>query len=384
MTTKTTCQLLALGGAALLISSCGTSRWDIYAPGENMTSLTKITDGEDICENPFGGDNGKDLFFTVCDKHGISRNIYKKDDPNSASISQKTAGKNDNRHPTFCAATNQVAFSGRQEGAFSSDIYMVNATQSNALSQVTNTPDATEYFPCLSKDGKRVVYQRFSAYSNNLKDCEIWIRNLQSGENIMLSHGRMPSFSPDGRTIVHMRYTADGTSTCIWIMNDDGSNSIQLTDAKLGIAEMPRFSPDGKQIVFACHKREKKDYDLYVIDRNGNNLTQLTINKSYDGEPYWANDGNIYFTSDRGGRRNHYQIWRFKYGNSHYTPEPNPQPQPQPKPDPIYTTTHTVKQGETISQVASQYGVTVKDLVKWNNLSTMTLKPGQRLKVSAQ
>jgi len=55
------------------------------------------------------------------------------------------------------------------------------------------------------------------------------------------------------------------------------------------------------------------------------------------------------------------------------------QPQSQPNGTAFY---HTVKQGETITKIANQYNVTVKDLVRWNNLSTMTLRPGTKLKIS--
>ena len=395
MKTKYWQSLLSALLLALITVSCGPREWDMYAPGENMSSLTKITDMEDICEYPFGGNNGRNLFFTVRDKRGISRNIYKRDIPTSGSVIQKTAGKNDNTHPTYCAATDKLVFAGKQEGAISSDIYMMDASQGNALTQVTNTPDATEYFPCISNDGQTIVYQKFSAYSNNLKDCEIWIKNLQNGENIMLGLGRMPSFSPDGRDIAFMRFTADGTSTCLWTMRRDGTNQVQLTDAKLGIAEKPCFSPDGRYIVFSCTKKDKKDADLYIVDRDGNSLTQLTMNKSFDGEPYWANDGNIYFSSDRGGRNGHYQVWRFKYGNavpSYQTttrPAPAPSPSstysPAPAPQPSYSGVyHTVQNGETITEIARRYNITVRDVVKWNNLTTMTITPGMKLKVSAQ
>lgn len=380
---------------AFLTDGCSPKGWDMYAPGENLTSLTKITDMEDICEYPYGGDNGRNLFFSVRDKRGISRNIYKRDIPTSGSVIQKTAGKNDNRHSSFCAATDKLVFSGKQEGAYSSDIYMMDASQGNALTQVTNTPDATEYFPCISRDGKAVVYQKFSTYSNNLKDCEIWIKNLQTGENTMLCLGRMPSFSTDGTEITFIKYAADGTSTSIWTMKKDGTNQMQLTDAKMGLVENPRFSPDNRNIVFVCSKKGKKDADLYVVDRNGNNLTQLTVNKSYDGEPYWANDGNIYFSSDRGGRVGHYQIWRFRYGNASYSqpyvPQANPTPAPNPAPTPKQSTVntysgayHTVAEGETITDIARRYGITVRDVVKWNELKTMTITPGMKLKVSAQ
>lgn len=38
--------------------------------------------------------------------------------------------------------------------------------------------------------------------------------------------------------------------------------------------------------------------------------------------------------------------------------------------------THIVKAGETLSSIATQYGVTIKDIVKWNNLSTVDVVSG--------
>ena len=284
----------------------------VYSPGENLTALTKVHETEYKCEYPFGGDGGKNLFFVVRDNADFS-NIYRKDSPTSMSMSQLTGGKNNNVAPSYCAATNKVAFSGKPEGNSISDIYMVNATQGGALQQVTNTPDAHEQYPCLSKDGARIVYEKVLR-SGSIKDTEIWIKNLQTNENIQLGLGRTPSFSPDGRNIVFVKYASDGYTTCLCIINADGSNLTQLTDVSMGSVWRPCFSPDGRNIVFQCTKQQKGDADLYVLDRNGNGLTQLTINKSFDGEPYWANDGNIYFTSDRGGRDKQYQIWRFRYG----------------------------------------------------------------------
>ena len=371
----------------VLFTSCATT-FDVYSPGENLSSLTKITDGEDICEHPHGGDNGRNLFFTVRDKKNLSRNVYKKDDPLSVSMTQKTGGRNDNTAPYFCASTNKLAFSSRQQGAFTKDIYMIDAKQGNALMQITNTPEANEDFPCISRSGRYIVYDLNT--TNSLTTSQVWVKDLQTGETTMLGLGFTPKFSPDDKTIVFIRCTTDAESRCVWLMNRDGSNQIQLTDAKMGAVHCPCFSPDGSKIVFSCQKRQKKDVDLYVIDKNGNNLTQLTINKSYDGMPYWANDGNIYFSSDRGGRSGKFQIWRFKFGNavSSYAPTLVPASQdPITAPASQYTTQttyHVVASGETITQIAQKYGVTVRDIVKWNGLQTMTLKAGTRLKVSPQ
>jgi LysM repeat protein len=44
-------------------------------------------------------------------------------------------------------------------------------------------------------------------------------------------------------------------------------------------------------------------------------------------------------------------------------------------------TVHTVKRGETMQTIAKQYGVTVEQILKWNLLKTISIKPGQELYV---
>lgn len=350
--------------------------------GENLSALTEITKSDETCFSPFGGDNGKNLFFAVEDKsHYYSNIFHRPDNPVSTAMSQKTGGKNHNMSPTYCAKTNQLAFAGRQQGSETRDIFLINLSQGNALVQLTNTHNAEENYPCLSQDGQLLVYQK---RDNGRKEheTEIWLKKLHTGEDILLCSGCMPSFSPDGKTIVFVRHSDDALSTCIWTMNNDASNQMKLTDTSLGTVWHPRFSPDGRKIVFDCYKGQQNNVDLYVIDRNGSAPEQLTINDSYDGQPYWADDGNIYFTSDRGGRDKHYQIWRFRYGRS--TNSVIQEKKVSPPTPPTSASTHTVQNGETITDIAKRYGVTVKDIVRWNNLMTMTITPGMKLKVSEQ
>ncbi len=44
-------------------------------------------------------------------------------------------------------------------------------------------------------------------------------------------------------------------------------------------------------------------------------------------------------------------------------------------------TVHTVKKGETMTTIAKQYGVTVEQILKWNLLKSIGVKPGQELYV---
>ncbi|MED3802500.1 NlpC/P60 family protein [Lysinibacillus xylanilyticus] len=45
--------------------------------------------------------------------------------------------------------------------------------------------------------------------------------------------------------------------------------------------------------------------------------------------------------------------------------------------------TYTVKSGDSLSKIGSQYGVSYQTLMKWNNLSTTSIRIGQKLNINA-
>lgn len=314
--------LILASAMLMLLSSCGV-KYAVTSAGESLMALTKVTDMEEPCISPFGGDNGSNLFFAVCENKKYY-NIYKKENPFSNAMSQITSGKNFNYSPAYCEENDKIAFRCQMEGSSSSDIFMMNNNQGKAMTQITESSNAYEDNPCFSEYGEYLVYDKLiNTYYRKrnvigmvdivvIQNSEVWLRNLETGENILLGNGSQPSFSPDGKTIVYVKYSSDAKSCGIWTMDTEGGKQTQLTDAKKGFAYHPRFSPDGRHIVFDCMKKDKKDFDIYIIDIDGNNLTQVTANKSYDGQPYWTKDGYIYFVSDRGGKKDNRQIWRFK------------------------------------------------------------------------
>jgi TolB protein len=320
--------------ATLSFYGCGSSQFAITEGSENLEALTKVTDKEERCITPFGGDNGQNLFFAAMED-GKYFNIYYKENAFSASMAQRTSGKNQNYSPAYSASTGKIAFRCQNEGSSTSDIFMINASGGRAATQITETSDAFEDNPSFSPDGKILIYNKISysfikksnplvlaflgglggliaSTATTIQNSELWTKNLETGENTLLASGYDPRFSPDGKSIVYVKLSEDGKSRTIWTMNLDGTNQTQITDAKRGDSYDPCWSPDGKQIVFQTYKKDKKDCDIYVIDADGENLMQITKNKSFDGEPYWTTDGYIYFTSNRGNKKNNYQIWRFK------------------------------------------------------------------------
>lgn len=321
--------ILLVGVAMIVMPEClAKKKFAITAGNENLTALTKVTDREEPCITPFGGDNGMNLFFAVCENKRYY-NIYMKENVFSASISQKTSGKNKNYAPFYSKALNKIVFRCQNDGMSTSDIFMMNANQGKTLSQITETSNAYENNPCVNPEGTILIYDKQSyslvtSYdiwgallglgwsSSIVESSEILTRNLKTGENTLICDGYQPTFSPDGKKVAYVKYSGDAKSCSIWIMNVDGTEQTQLTDAKKGYAFYPRWSPNGKRIVFQSTRKDKKDADLYIINVDGENLIQLTQNKSYDGSSYWTKDNYIYFVSDRGNAKGNYQIWRFK------------------------------------------------------------------------
>ena len=310
-----------------VIMGISAKNFEISTGGENLMTLTKITDNEEPCINPHGGELGLNLFFAVRENKKYY-NIYKKDNVFSSAMSQKTSGKNSNFAPTYSEKLDKIAFRCQNEGSMTSDALMMNNLKGKTLQAVTETPDAFENNPCFSPDGVYIVYDRqsytfykkggigslfgFGGSTVAVEHSEIWLRNLTTGENVLLTGGYCPKFSPDGKSIAFVKYSSDAKSSSIWTMDLDGGNQVQITDAKKGYAFSPSWSPDGNRIIFESFKKDKKDSDLYIIDLDGSNLVQVTTNKSYDGQPYWSKDGFVYFVSDRGSKKGNYQIWRFK------------------------------------------------------------------------
>lgn len=96
----------------------------------------------------------------------------------------------------------------------------------------------------------------------------------------------------------------------IYVMDDDGSNIMPLTESEKLRPGSPAWSPDGKQILFDRRIRVNGDYALFLMNSDGTNIRQLTEDDGGTiGRGSFSPDGkSIVF--DKSFRRNN----KLKYG----------------------------------------------------------------------
>ncbi|HEY8681799.1 MAG TPA: Tol-Pal system beta propeller repeat protein TolB [Rhodanobacter sp.] len=114
-----------------------------------------------------------------------------------------------------------------------------------------------------------------------------------------------PAWSPDGKKIAYVSFESGNSNIYVQDITT-GSRQLVESHAK-GINGAPAWSPDGRKLAVALSY--VGNLELFVLDLATRQETRLTNSLSIDTEPVWAADGqSIYFTSDRSGRPQIYQV----------------------------------------------------------------------------
>jgi Tol biopolymer transport system component len=112
-----------------------------------------------------------------------------------------------------------------------------------------------EYSPAWSPDGRTIAFSR-SCSAVIINGEEIWTMHADGSDPVRLTGhcggADSPAWSPDGSTI-------DYANIEIWRMNSDGSGSLELTHPPPHVFDKaPSFSPDGKTVLFIRYDERPK------------------------------------------------------------------------------------------------------------------------------
>lgn len=112
-----------------------------------------------------------------------------------------------------------------------------------------------------------------------------------------------PRLSPDGRTILFPRVSADWagdrTVSHLWAVGIDGSGLRQMTNGPTSESS-PRWAPDGRRFVFLADRSEARDTaQLHLMALDGGEAVQLSDHATGVRAPAWSADGDwVYFLAE--------------------------------------------------------------------------------------
>ncbi|MEO0190792.1 MAG: hypothetical protein ABIL70_04860 [candidate division WOR-3 bacterium] len=81
-----------------------------------------------------------------------------------------------------------------------------------------------------SPDGSKIVYSRVQLPSGGLNNYEIHLCDSLGENDIKLTSGCQPYWSPDGDKIVFARWSEEDSLFSLWVINTDGTNIIKITE----------------------------------------------------------------------------------------------------------------------------------------------------------
>lgn len=99
----------------------------------------------------------------------------------------------------------------------------------------------------------------------------------------------MPAWSPNGEQIAFMRFSQGYCA--IYVMDANGTNQVNVTPLPVGVAAgdwcngWPAWSRDGQQIYFFSFRPGTTGRDIFVMNADGSDPRQLTNAAGHDVAP---------------------------------------------------------------------------------------------------
>lgn len=189
-------------------------------------------------------------------------------------------------HPDGKRCTGEVMVSGRKR-----IVFFDTAGKRIGLLAGDNGDDAD---PQWSPDGRSLLFRssrsgHWELYRGDANGDAPKLMTFHPGNDGLSKHeygGEGPAhWSPDGNHIVWMRKFPDAGYD-VWVMDADGSDAKNLTEAHVGNDGYPSFSPDGKWIAFDSDRDGQNE--VYVMETDGGDVRRITTSPGGNLAPMWV------------------------------------------------------------------------------------------------
>lgn len=267
---------------------------------DNIRRVTFATEGADF--DPFVDRSGKWLVYASTQHRKTSDLYIKKVD--GTAVTQLTNDQGNDVMPVFSPDGKSIAFASDRAGNW--DIYVMSAAGGQPT-QVTS--DATDdIHPSFSPDGKNLVYCSHGAQSGQWELVVVDVANPATKR--FIGYGLLPSWSPMESKIAFQRARERGTRWfSVWTIdyvNGEGVRPTEIAASSNAAVITPSWSPDGNHLVFctvldpaADEQTRPGKSDIWIVAADGTGRINLTHSEFNNLQPVWANDGAIYFISNR-------------------------------------------------------------------------------------
>jgi Tol biopolymer transport system component len=305
----------------------------IASVGSDGGKYQELTDRDEADRDPVYSPDGELIAFTCYDGMLPQICMMHKDGTGGLRL---TSGPGGNDNPTWSSDGTHIAFvSWRdsddpdycQDGECNFEVYVMNSDGSEQRNLTDH--EAEDWSPSWSIDGSQIAFVSLRDEPRHPSECgdscnsEIYVMNQDGSNVVRVSDNRVPDWSPVWRPPISAPLLAIPTATqsqpmveigggrnqIVYWAQSDSSVDIYLVNLQgerenptvIGEGQSADWSPDGSKIVFVDSVSDEMD-ELFIMNSDGSGRRQITESESGSWDPAWSPDGDsIAFSRGRSG-----------------------------------------------------------------------------------